>query len=340
MVLLDLRKKLAQKKEISIENKMNLSLDKQVRRQIVSDSCTMELESPIIVVHTDQCPKIRSSIHHAQPLPSSFHNGAEYGENGPELDLDFCIVQVSQLRSRARKIFEILEKQSHDVGAHENPKRGLLNIVTEAQAIDNILAVWASSLPPDFQYIIDNKSQPMPYRVSVSPSAELISVISANNESIFYKETLNFYPSHNIAAIWNHYWAARLVLNIIIARATGFMAKDSKEKLHGLEMGMHHDIARNIAQLLVDDICYSFSFQLDGVEQESLQSSNLSRRKNGDDMACNVTARKAFLTVSSLTIANSACELISEGQRDWVKAKIMLISKITGNGVLEALSNS
>lgn len=85
-------------------------------------------------------------------------------------------------------------------------------------------------------------------------------------------------------------------------------------------------------QACVDQICASVPYHFD------VMASNSQNPRTTKPRLDNFTARKAYILAWPLTIAMAA-SIIPEHQRQWIKSKMLLVSRITGNGALELVAN-
>jgi hypothetical protein len=267
---------------------------------------------------------------HALPLSPWLQDGAHFGEEGVQLGLDGCLVEMTQLRSRAQKLLRDLTSLPGRTERHNRGAADAQSLVAEARSIDDSLAAWAAALPEERIY---TATQMTPERLSCD--------VDAAYDERFYGSTVETYPSFEHATMWNCYRAARIVTNNIIAKALPHTKFAENHQISNSDIATQQQLAQLNIQTVVDEICASVPFYFGRVGRtKQHQRPKLVENKNTNIDATSeiVSARKVFPLAWPLIIAIVAVG-ISERQRRWVRAQLLLVSQITGKRVLKGLAN-
>jgi hypothetical protein len=225
------------------------------------------------------------------------------------------------LRNKALSLARDLQT-SLDEAKQRKVKADKQTLIARARALDERLATWEENLADDWKF----------------EQIEFESIQS--NESDFSHENFIFgifgnvahhYPSIWQATLWNQYRTARIAVNIIIARALfRILSEDGMNgRSHILAL---QERAQSEIKTQVDQLCASFPFFFGLFDNK-----NQRRTITAEEMKAAITRRTAstaFLLVWPITIASAAAE-IPEEQKRWIKSKIVLLGRLTGNRILE-----
>jgi hypothetical protein len=250
-------------------------------------------------------------------LPSFLHDGASFGERGVELELDTFFVQLALLRNRTQRFAEYFY-QSLRPTERRNAKDFLRNLINQARVLSDEMSVWATNLPDEFKYT-----------AQTFDVAQLDEQESEQEENLFFSNIGHHYRTLWHASIMQRYQAALIAVNIIITKAISrcILAGSAVEPI----ILAQQQQALSNAQTLVDDLCASFPFSF-GLVNGSHQTTSISPAMT-EIAVEQLTASTAFLLVWPMTIASAAVG-ISESQKNWIKNKLVLLSRKTGNKVL------
>ncbi|KAK0129165.1 hypothetical protein ONS95_001101 [Cadophora gregata] len=136
---------------------------------------------------------IRSALLRNIALPQWIVDGSQFGERGLELEYDRLMVRLVEVRERLTTI------------ADEQIQRGFLSpefislakeLDTEAQEVDLKLQDWATRFPKSWAYQRQTLEDPLSY-----PTKD------------FYSSNVLTYQSLGHAAVWNLYFATRILVN-------------------------------------------------------------------------------------------------------------------------------
>lgn len=280
MAVLNLRRQLSERSRNSVD------LDKLVRRQL-----------------------IRTLLLRSMPLPMWMRDGKHYGEEGVALDLDRCMVDVAELRSRTSFL-----SLSH-VEIDETRLRSLL---TEAEELDKQLLCWADALPQDSRYMT---------RIVRNDKAFDI------GDKIL-DDTVQIYPTVGHAGMWNRYRVLRLITNDIILKILAFLpslalfpplsspASSIKVKIHSL----------------ANDLCASIPYMLGLIELDQIVGQEIAvvgrvavSRKSP------VKATEASFLCWPL-VMSTMVDGIEGRQKEYLKKRLLEVSEIVNDGVLERVA--
>lgn len=263
---------------------------------------------------------VKQAVLHAIALPEWIQDGASFGETGVNLSLDECLVQLALLRNSSQSLW-----RSKDSMASNQCKNEATSLVKHARTVDNLLIRWASNFPPDWTFITQGEP---------SSGSDVVPSIEAEQlERLQYGSTISLYPNFEQATRWNQYRASRMITNAIIVRALRLIAKCSTEDNSSPKLLFSQQIAaQEEVQEGVDQICASVPYYFD------VMGTNSENPRTTKPRLDNVNARQAYLLAWPLTIAVAA-PAIPEQQRQWIRSKVLLVSRITGNGALELVAN-
>lgn len=243
---------------------------------------------------------VRHAIYRADGLDTWLQDGAAFGESGADLALDKCVVRVALIRYACR-----LFKQNPD-------PLGAYNLVQESIATGQLLNAWTLSVDNNMGFD------------SIDVTPEFLDSLSVDQKGLVYGKTMHDYPSLESAVVWNQYRAARIVAEAGIAK--GLIHLDGSEPADA-GIPRYLEVLSNI-QGLVNDICASIPY--------------LFKLTNEDPkLRCSIrdaNAKHAYLLVFPLVIAGSV-SVVHQNQRRWILSKLLLVSQVSGNNVLEQVAN-
>ncbi|KAF2498473.1 hypothetical protein BU16DRAFT_295526 [Lophium mytilinum] len=291
---------LSLRRSLNTLSERNLGLDKNIRRQV-----------------------IRHSLTHGFTVPSYLHNGLEFGEQGLELTFDGYIIRLSQLRAQGITVWESLRNTlSTDPLEHQRLKDSAFNLISEARKLDTELAAWATQIPPDWSYV----SQDLP--------PEAISATGTESSALYYTTTVQVYLNLSHATTWNRYRAARIAANTIMARALQHL-QPPPDHPQASVISAQYTLAVATNTAFINAICASVPFVFGRVKLPEDPADTAIEVVKHAPPPEELSARKAFLLSWPLVISAAALGL-EEAQRAWLREKIALIGRITGNGQLAA----
>jgi hypothetical protein len=289
---------LKMRKRDSTTPQSSIHLDRQTRRQL-----------------------LRTSMFRAADLPSWLLDGASFGEEGAERDLDRLVVKTIQLRHRMFMLFECFrstsESERHSL--HDSFDHG----IRDCQDIDAELQNWSDSLPSDFNYASINHSTPF------SP------------ESLFYRTTAHNYTSIHHATLHNRCRGARIVANGLMTTSLRFKlfstpsaspSPPPEPTIIPLETSPEATLLTTRATIrhMADEIAASIPFHF------NLLSPTGTPKQNPDPIASAIGAA-IYPLVWPVTIAAASAE-VPERQRAWLQKKLGFIGMVVGSGILEGMS--
>jgi hypothetical protein len=293
LALLKMRKRDATTSESS------LLLDRQIRRQL-----------------------LRTSMFRAADIPPWLLNGASFGEEGAERDLDRLLVSTVQLRHRIFMLFECFRSipDSERPTLHESFDHG----IKDCREIDTELQKWSDTLPSEFVY------------TSVNHSA------TNSTESLFYTTTAHNYTSIHHATLHNRYRGARIVANGLMTTSLRFKLLSTPFPSPSPPSDIPNRAptggtaeatlvtTRATIRHMANEIAASIPFHF------GLLSPTGTPKKTSDPIA-EAMGAAVYPLVWPVTIAAASAE-IPEEQRAWLQRKLAFIGMVVGSGVLEGLS--
>lgn len=242
-------------------------------------------------------------------MPDGLEDGSQWGEEGPELQLDSLMIRVLILRHKSVALFREI-----DAAAPRSIEKAVA-VALEADTLDRDLMAWPLTLPPNWNFeIIWTQSQSTP------------STIAPTNLP------RHIYASVGHAAVWNRYRALRLITNCIHQRS-----------LLSFQPSMRHDAietsftkCQENINALAEEMCGGVQFQVDP------QTSNKSPQPaiieysmaSLDDLHPSVAGSLAW----PLTVAVSI-ESVPPLEKSWLKAALRAVARKLGHTLLESVTD-
>ncbi|KAI0376875.1 hypothetical protein F5Y04DRAFT_195147 [Hypomontagnella monticulosa] len=224
-------------------------------------------------------------------------DGAQFGEEGPVLDLDSIIVRVANLRARSLCLF--LPKSGR---FSDQPHPGDLAI--EARNLDLALEFWSRNIPDDWKFSTQPDSTPY-----------------ATFDGLVY-----VHATYDQGAIWNQYRALRIIVNSIRKRALAVMAQCAAQAVFvNAERGVCLEMIASIAT----ELCRSMPFFSPNHTAPGLASTITETRESNYE----IPPKLAPLLAWPLVLAISTDD-VPEPQKQWLKNKLKSIANILGNSFL------
>jgi hypothetical protein len=253
---------------------------------------------------------IRSALLRNLALPEWMLEGSLFGEHGLELDYDRIITRIANVRHQLSTLLQqeaSLQTKSHELISRAEELNG------EARDIDKSLENWTAQIPSDWYYQRYTLIDPHPW-----PRRH------------FYSTTIYSYSSPAYAALWNHYFATRMLIDSTRLRVLelGRLNSDGfAHKKQQLECFSH-------MKVMADNLASSVPF--------CLQRFKVADSPNSLFCQCSVTLTTneeikpymAGLIVWPLAIASSL-EGLDVKQKLWFKTELAQLGRIVGTGVLE-----
>jgi len=263
-----------------------------------------------VVKHTRR-GMIRSALLRHLALPGWMLQGGSFGEHGLELEYDGIVVRITGVRQRLSSLLQ----------DNISPQRTSYKLTLtaeelnkEAQDIDKALQDWRTHFPSTWCYQRHTLSDPYPW-----PMRD------------FYSPVVYSYSSPAYAAVWNLYYATRMLINDTRLRilALSHPSPDDLSPEQRLECLSHIEIMAN-------DLASSVPFCLqrfkvtDNCNSSSHQSSITLSADEG------IKPYLVSLIVWPLTIASGLGAGDADiKQRLWFKSELARLGTIVGVGVLE-----
>ena len=259
---------------------------------------------------------IRSLLLRSMPVPLWLRDGSKFGEVGIGLELDRCMVIVAKLQHQATDLCVV-----SPIIAKDEPEKvaRLENLLAEARALDEAFVNWEHGLPPEYKY----------------STHEVLKTGRAGNESKTLNGTVHIYLTVGHAGMWNRYRALRLSVNDIIVKTLARLDEHSKP---GMKVAA--EAANLRIQCVADDLCASMPYMLGmlGKGGPSKPDTDVFIRTSGSLKDAVTASTASFLCWPlSVVIKLSA---IPKRQKLYFKARLLDLSEIVDDGLLERLANS
>ncbi|KAH8654583.1 hypothetical protein BGZ60DRAFT_157056 [Tricladium varicosporioides] len=262
---------------------------------------------------------IRSLLLRSQPLPPWLRNGAQFGESGVALNFDKCMVVGAKLRHQASKVLHDTTFSPISQAYDEVTK--LHDLFAETKALDSLMAIWEKSLPMEDRYSVHKIQQ---------------SRVDETAQRIFDVENVHIYPTVGHAGMWNRYRTLRIAINDIMVKVLAKIG--GPEPTNVLFRG---DCIKVRIEHLTEDLCASIPYMLGLIETRYVPL--------GGDMAAFIKPPTSPKETASATIASLLCwplamttmiPSIPQRHRKYLKARLLEVSEIVDDGVLETLASA
>ena len=251
---------------------------------------------------------IRSALLRNLTVPEWMRDGAAFGEEGLELDYDGLIVRIVILRQQ----LSLLMKDETIAEHHHKFTFFAGRLSKEALNIDVALQDWMNHFPRAWYYERHNLPVPHPW-----PMRD------------FWSHIVHSYPSPPVAAIWNQYYATRMLINSTHLGILNLYHGDS----YVLTSKQHLECLLNV-KLMGDYLASTVPFCLQRFRltksSDSSSSENVIRLITEED----IKPFLATLLIWPLTIA-STLRYVEIEQRTWFRSELAYLGKVLGVSVIE-----
>lgn len=286
-----------------------LPLHRVIRRQIVSQFTAKNFFH--LNIDTDMISQMRTSILRGAPIADFLQSGADYGEEGPGLELDSLIVRVATLRAKSVHLFSVTNVQSPSDTSQSEA------VEAEAEDLDTRLVAWSQTLPEDWKISVQS---PPP---------------SSGGEIFTHNNIVHNYSSHGHATIWNRYRALCLVVNSIRLRSLSSQLQTLEYPSQRSFVAIKQDAVRTNMEQITNDLCAGVPFFFNSLQPNGMRTIQLGKYTitTTDD---EILPKMGGLLAWPLAVAVST-EYIPEPQRQWLKSKLRVVAKSLGDAVLESV---
>ncbi|MCJ1406148.1 hypothetical protein MMC19_000213 [Ptychographa xylographoides] len=261
-----------------------------------------------VIKHTRRS-LIKSALLRTLAVPDWMLKGTLFGEHGLEHEYDCIVVRIANIRHR---LSTVLVEETGLRSPHEiNSTAEMLH--EEARDIDRTLQDWTTHFPSTWCYRRHLLPNPHP-----SPTRD------------FYSPIVYSYSSPAYAAVWNQYYAMRMLINSTRLRIlklslpdSGYLAAQQR-----LECLAH-------MQIMASDLASSVPFCLQRFRVTD--GSNSSYHPNSVVLTTNEDIKPylASLLAWPLTIASSLASLDIK-QKTWFQSELAHVGRTVGISVLES----
>ena len=261
-----------------------------------------------VIKHTRR-GMIRSALLRNLALPGWMLEGASFGEHGLELEYDCIIVRIANVRQRLSTLLNGRtgpQRTSHELTSTAE------ELNKEARDIDKALQDWTAHFPSTWYYQRHTLSNLHPW-----PTRD------------FYSRIVYSYSSPTYAAVWNQYYATRMLINstrltvLILSRPNSdvFAYEQRLECLAQMKI-MANDLASSVPFCLQ-------RFKITENPDSSSHQDFITLNTNED-----IKPYMASLAIWPLTIASSLRH-VEVKQKLWFRSELARLGRIVGVGVLE-----
>ena len=261
-----------------------------------------------VIKHTRR-GMIRSALIRNTALPKWIHEGAAFGEGGLELEYDCIIVRIVSVRQRLSALLEEItgtQRTSNELTSTTE------ELDKEARYIDEALQDWTAQFPGS--WCSQRHTLPDPRPCSTRD---------------FIPQTVHSYSSPAYAAVWNIYYATRMLINSTRLRLL-------KVKRSDLDDLSHEQRAECLSTIntMANDLACSIPFCLQRFKVTSSPDSAAEEKTITMNTNEDILPSLASLTVWPLTIASSI-EGVGVEQRSRFRSQLAHLGRIIGASILE-----
>ncbi|MCJ1435222.1 hypothetical protein MMC27_004594 [Xylographa pallens] len=261
-----------------------------------------------VIKHTRR-GMLRSALMRNIALPKWMREGKTFGEHGLELEYDRIVVRIVNARQR---LCGLLNEKTDS--QRTSPKLASMaeDLNEEVEDIDNALQDWTANFPSTWSYQRLTLSNPHPW-----PTRD------------FYSPIVYNYSSPTDAALWNQYYASRMLINSIRWRVLQLENPNSADIVHHqrLECLFHINTTAND---LASSVPYCLErFKIADGPYSSSHYTTVTPNANED-----IKPYLAGLLIWPLTIASSVRD-VDVQQRLWFRSELARLGRMVGTGVFE-----
>lgn len=253
---------------------------------------------------------IRSALLRKLALPEWMQDGFAFGERGLELEYDRTFVRIFDVRHR---LFTLLKGKDDP---HNTPTE-LIDIAEELneeiQDLDKALQEWTADFPSNWCYERHILPDPHPW-----PMRD------------FYSPIVYSYPSPAFAAVWNQYFATRMLINSTRLRILNLLHSTSTTFSH-----QQHLECLSQMQIMANDLASSVPFSLQRFKVTHSPRSPFSRKSITLNTKEDIKPYVAKLIIWPLSIVSSL-EYVEAKQQSWFRSELARLGKISGYGVFDS----
>ena len=256
---------------------------------------------------------IRSAILRNLAVPEWMQDGAAFGEEGLELEYDGIVVRIATVRQRLSMLVEdepFADRRYHGVASITE----ILN--KEALAIDIALQDWKDHFPS--AWCFEQHNLPGLYKWSMKD---------------FWSPRVYSYGSPLYAAIWNHYYATRMLVNSTRLRTLELCCPNTD----AFPSERYLDCLSNM-KLMGDDLASSIPFSLQRLKVTKIAQSSYLEESITPSTDIDTKPHLATLLIWPLTIASSLRNVDVE-QKMWFRSVLASLGRLVGVSVIECVEN-
>ena len=252
---------------------------------------------------------IRSALMRNLALPEWMLEGASFGEHGLELEYDSIVVQTVNIRQRLSTLLKAktgTQRTSHELTSIAE------DLNKEARDLDKALQDWTAHFPRTWRYQRHTLSIPHPW-----PTRD------------FYSPVVCSYSSPAYAAVWNQYYAARMLVNSTRLK----VLKLSRPHFDDFACEQRLECLSHM-RVMANDLASSVPFCLEKLKVTEKPNSFSHKTSITLNTTEDIKPYLASLTVWPLTIASSLGD-VDVDQRSWFRSELARVGRKIGARVLE-----
>jgi hypothetical protein len=266
-----------------------------------------------VIKHTRRS-LIKSALMRNLALPEWMREGTSFGERGlEELEYDRIVVRIANVRQR---LSTLLKEKKKKTGCPQRTSHELTSTAEqlnqEARDIDNALQDWATHFPSTWRY-----------------HRHTLSGLHSWPTRDFYSPIVYSYSSLAYAAVWNKYYATRMLINSTRLRVLNLLSQppNSDEQ----QQQQQRSECLFCIKTMANDLASTLPFCLQRFKIADPHRHLITLHTKED-----IKPYLATLTTWPLTIASSLRDVDDDDDRQlWFKAQLARLGRVVGIGVLE-----
>lgn len=261
-----------------------------------------------IIKHTRR-GLIRSALLRNLAVPGWMHEGASFGEYGLGLELDDILVRIANVRQR---LFTLLKKKTGPQPISHELTFSAVELGEDIESIAKLLQDWTAHFPGCWR-----RQEHTLSNFDLWPTRD------------FYSPTVYSYSSPAYAAVWNQYFATRLLLTSTHLRVLD-LSHPVTEDLDSEQSLQCYSGMRATANDMVSSLPFSLlRFKVTRDPKSSSQQDLITLNTNEE-----LRPYIAALAIWPLSIASSLRYMDPE-QKSWVAAGLAHLGRVLGLKLFE-----
>ncbi|KAH8660424.1 hypothetical protein BX600DRAFT_438635 [Xylariales sp. PMI_506] len=253
-------------------------------------------------------PIVRAAMLRGMPVQQWLSEGSVYGEEGLPLRLDQLMIRVTKLRSR---FINLMRQSTREL----KMQMGTLNdLAEEAEDVDFALLSWKQGISTEWEF---SKHPVENCRI-------------AAHHDITFGNIIPSYATLSHAAVWNRYRAVRLIVTSIRMK---LLNTSQQDQMLEVPLNFEMNSCQETINSLIMDICHSVPFFFSSGHKTVDMGNSRTRTNFHRSFNPKMQPKTAIFLTWPLIVAVST-EAAPILEKQWLRRKLEMIGKDTGNAVL------